>query len=202
MIGLRFGRLLVVASAPRMNRVSRWGCICDCGTACVCYSGNLKSGRTVSCGCYRLEQVKAASTTHGLSRTREHRIWTGIKTRCLNAKCRAYPNYGGRGITICDRWRESFSAFLADMGASTQGTSIDRIDNDRGYEPGNCRWASASDQAHNSRQAVHLTAWGETKALAEWSRDRRCGCTKSTLGRRVRLGVSPELAISRVWGSR
>ena len=161
LIGARFGRLVVtreVLHAVGTQGKRRTDCIgqCDCGTVTdLVYPGHLKSGATVSCGCWGHEAARAARTTHGhsvggkLSPT--YLSWSGMLARCTNPKNKAYPRYGGRGITVCERWR-SFENFLTDMGERPVGTTIDRAENDEGYRPGNCRWATPLEQRHNQRR--------------------------------------------------
>jgi len=126
----------------------------------------------------------------------ERVVWWSIINRCENPKCSKYKYYGGRGIRMCDRWRRSFSAFVEDMGKRPDGEhSIDRIDNDGHYEPGNCRWASSFEQARNKSSAVLLTAMGRTLCVAEWAEI--CGVSASTIRTRLSRGVSPEDALRR-----
>lgn len=156
--GERYGRLVAVDWKGRAKNYShRWLCRCDCGGTTVSTEANLKGG-VQSCGCLSLERLAEvrgkANLTHGMSRGKkspEYRCWTAMKTRCLNANNPSYQQYGARGITVCDRWRESFEAFFADMGVRPPGTSLDRWP-DRGgnYEPGNCRWATPAEQARNT----------------------------------------------------
>lgn len=130
---------------------------------------------------------------HGLSGIHEYRVWLGIMARCTNPKHPAYPNYGGRGIDICDRWRWDVRAFLADVGTCPAGHEIDRIDNDRGYEPGNVRWVERKTNDRNRRSNVRLTYGGETLALAEWCE--RLGLSRSTVQKRLDGGWTVENAL-------
>lgn len=156
--GRRFGRLLVVRRVPTEARGPRWECVCDCGRTATPLSGQLLGGGVNSCGCIKAENNRARHQTHGMTDSRVYRIWLGMRNRCHNPNQPHYERYGGRGITVCEAWRNSFEAFLADMGEPpTDKHSIDRIDNARGYEPGNCKWATAKEQATNKRPNPPVT---------------------------------------------
>lgn len=185
---LRFGRLVVVSRAPNHIGVSDaiWRCSCDCGGENIVRASHLKSGNVSSCGCLGRERVSRAKTTHGMDKTKTYYAWAAIKQRCRNPKNRAYQYYGGRGIDICDRWHDSFEAFLTDMGEAPPNTSIDRIDNNRGYEPKNCRWTTAKDQGRNKRNNLIIALGGEQRSLSEWAEI--TGIPKSTIYGRYIMG--------------
>lgn len=145
--GQRFGRLIVLSLYRRGSSGvhSRWLCLCDCGQTRVASGSSLKRGRTTSCGCGRI--------THGSWGSPTYRSWHMMLQRCTNPRNTHYAYYGGRGITVCERWLK-FENFLADMGERPLGTSIDRIDVDGNYEPGNCRWATPKQQMNNRRRSV------------------------------------------------
>ena len=166
--GTKYGRLTAVTYAGK----AKWNCLCDCGVSKDILTSSLRGGLTTSCGCYRKEATKKNRTTHGNAqagnRTRTYRIWCNIKTRTTNPKATGFSNYGGRGITVCDRWAESFEEFLSDMGECPEGLSIDREDNNGNYEPSNCRWATAIEQANNQRLRIDAVLH-EGKSAKEWA---------------------------------
>ena len=149
--GDRFGRLCIVAEVEKAGTHRRFKCTCDCGKTITAHLSALRVKLTTSCGCWRKERA----TIHGLQNTAEYRSWKHMIARCTDPKGKSWKNYGGRGITVCERWRKSFKAFLAHVGKRpTPQHSIDRYpNNDGNYEPGNVRWATMSEQHLNSRRA-------------------------------------------------
>lgn len=168
--GKRFGRLLVLKFVASDRYKTVWLCGCDCGNIVEVRSGDLGSGHTKSCGCLKSDAFQKTITKHGLSKLPEYKIWINMKVRCYNPNHRAYHNYGGRGIVVCEQWRVDFASFYADMGPRPAlRYSVDRIDNNGPYSPENCRWATAKEQANNSRMNKHVTFKNETHTLSEWA---------------------------------
>lgn len=185
-----FGRLTVI----ERNGISRegqaaWRCLCECGTTKTIAGYSLRRGDSASCGHPRHRNPRK---THGLSGTNIYDVWRGIKKRCENKTNKNYHNYGGRGISLCERWH-SFAAFHEDMGPRPNGYTLDRINNNGNYEPGNCRWTTWAVQAQNKRCAHWIAYNGETKSLTEWSKE--LSIPISTLNERLRRGWSIEKTI-------
>lgn len=176
-IGNRYGKLVVVSYAgTRANGRggSVWKCKCDCGNETIVWSGSLRRGSTKSCGCLRSETVRATrSTQKGLSGTKEYRSWKGMIARCyVNGNARDQRNYLERGITVCDRWKNSFQTFLEDMGKCPgKEYSLDRVNNNGSYSKENCRWATRIDQMNNKRSNVVITYNGSVFTLAQLERE-------------------------------
>ena len=165
-IGKRFNRLVVLSLAKGGHRE----CVCDCGTVRTIPLHRLISGHTKSCGCLRSELVSAKNTTHGLHGTPTYMIWKGMRNRCNNINEPAYSRYGGRGITVCERWN-NYVSFLADMGERlTTKHSIDRIDNNGDYTPDNCKWSTMTEQANNTRANLNVTFNNQALTLTQWAR--------------------------------
>lgn len=154
--GRRFGRLLVERQAESIGKATAYSCICNCGARRTVRGASLRKGETTSCGCARAEKMTAEKTTHGRYATPTYHSWRAMLARCYDKGHRHFSNYGGRGITVCHAWIR-FEAFLADMGERPEGTSIDRINGDGNYEPGNCRWATRSEQNLNRRKPQRTT---------------------------------------------
>ncbi len=170
--GIVFGRLtaLRLIERDRVWNNHLWLFRCSCGTEKEIRLKSVRMGHTRSCGCLFSECMVKRNTTHGLTKKfpKEYRSWKDMRSRCRNPNNTDYRNYGGRGISICDRW-DDFAAFVEDMGYRPDGLTIDRIDTNGNYEPGNCRWASEKVQANNKRTNVRVTVEGETRTLQEWS---------------------------------
>ena len=155
--GQRIGRLVVRHISGRRNGKRLWLCQCDCGAMAIVQAGYLRQGDTKSCGCLQRELSAARLRTHSDIFSPEYRVWRAMKSRCFNQRAPAWKNYGGRGITVCERWLK-YEHFRADMGPRPAGTSIDRINNDGNYEPGNCRWATRAQQNNNTRRSRRTSA--------------------------------------------
>lgn len=194
--GDRFGRLILVRED---GGTDYWFCVCDCGSTAAepkrIRKDHLRGGKIVSCGCHKDELSARRLTVHGecSGRSPEYRSWRAMHARCGAKAGISYKNYVSRGITVCDRW-STYEPFLLDMGRMPgEKHSIDRIDCNRGYEPGNCRWATRSEQARNVRTARMLTVNGKTMGMADWADEVKS--TSSRIFARLALGWSDEDAV-------
>ena len=195
--GQRFARLTVIKELEERESSGdvRWLCRCDCGRDVIANSYSLKKGKTKSCGCYSREMAAKRKTTHGLTangQPRIYRTWTSMKQRCLNPNCKNYPHYGGRGITVCQEWRDDFQAFYnwAMANGYQDDLQIDRIDNDGNYEPGNCRWTECKGNIRNRSNTVRISYQGKNLTIPEWVQI--TGLPETTIRERYRAGKPPE----------
>lgn len=194
MISNKFGRLEVLSLDRREKRnngryMYYWKCQCDCGRVCLVCTYSLRQGDTKSCGCLALE----TRTTHNRSKTRIYKIWTCILQRCRDETRRGYKYYGGRGITVCERWY-NFELFLQDMGEPAPGLTIERKNNNLGYCPENCCWADRKTQNRNRRNNLMITIDNETKCLVVWLEIYKMSA--GTYYRRTGNGMSPMVALT------
>jgi hypothetical protein len=191
MVGKKFSSLKVLEEAIIVGKdpQKRYHCQCDCGNKTIVVGAALRSGAIKSC-------ASCGHTKHGFSRTVEFHIWTNIKYRCNNPKAQHYLNYGGRGIIICQRWQDSFDAFIEDMGnRPTPNHSVERIDNNGPYSPENCKWATRKEQANNTRTCVIIEFNGEKKTITQWSRV--FGVANQTIGQRLKRGWPVDIALTK-----
>lgn len=199
---MRFGRLVVTKRFSDENR-KKCEVTCDCGMHKSVTRTSLVEKNAVSCGCYNIERITGFNRKHGAYKTLLYGIWQQMRFRCTNPNNESYAGYGGRGIRVCPQWDMSFETFRDDMGPRPSlSHTLDRINNDGNYEPGNVRWATASQQARNRKTTRMVKAWGETKSVIEWSEDARCKVAFGTLSYRIRLNcMDPEDAITTPAGS-
>lgn len=168
--GRRVNKLTVLRRADTDGHQPAWVCICDCGREKTVLGMHLRAGRPKSCGCATNAAISSGLRRHGMTGSVEWRSWVAMRDRCMNPRNKAWKHYGGRGITVCQRWQESFENFYADMGARPPGTSLDRKDNSLGYTPENCRWATEEEQHNNKRSNVLVDLDGDVRTMAAWAR--------------------------------
>lgn len=169
--GQKFGRLKVIKRVENKGRQTMWLCKCDCGNEKIVRGSHLINGYIKSCGCLNKEILRQRCSKHLQSKTRLHQIWLRMKQRCVNKNLECYKNYGGRGITVCDDWKNDFMSFYSwsMQNGYKNDLSIDRIDNNGNYEPSNCRWADRKTQARNTRSNRLITYNGQTHCISEWA---------------------------------
>lgn len=183
--GKRFGRLTVIKEvSPHYSksgvRMRMWECKCDCGNNRILSTSNITNGNTKSCGCLKKELLLSKNTTHGMSKTKLYSVWGSMKDRCFNENVSQFSDYGGRGISVCNEWKNDFQAFYdwAIGNGYKDGLTIERKDVNGDYCPENCCWITREEQSKNRRNSHFITYRGETKTLSEWSRelhiDREC----------------------------
>ena len=194
--GNRYNRLMVIERAENAKGgVPVWKCLCDCGNIVLVRGNNLKSGAVQSCGC--LIHEPAHNRTHGLSKDPIYQRWNQMKERCYNPSCKSYADYGGRGIKMCDEWKDSVVSFAewAFANGYKRELTIERIDNDGDYCPSNCKWIKRSEQPRNRRLCYSITYNGKTKNLSDWCKE--LGLEYKRIHNRMhKLGWSFERAIS------
>ncbi len=197
--GHRYGKLTVLHRHSEKSKSGRimWFCVCDCGKTCVVQSNNLRSGNTKSCGCEGSRtKIGQKFATHGIPDDHPvYRAWNEMKKRCYSENHKNYNRWGRRGIRVCDEWLYDFKAFY-DWSLENgweKGLSIDRIDNDGNYEPSNCRWATAREQAINRSSTIWIECGGERLCLIDWSR--KTGLCKDTIKQRLKRGWTVEKAL-------
>lgn len=193
----KFGLLRVIeyiGPVPGPGGHHRWLCVCECGVKKPCRANDLLTGTTKSCGCLRRKVTADRSRTHNRSKTPDYHIWGSMVQRCHCNTAKAYRYYGGRGITVCDRWRFDFATFMSDMGPRPSGYSIERKENDKGYSPENCLWIPRKDQPKNTRRTVWITFDGVKGTVSFWAK--KHGLKPSTITARIRKGWTHKDAAS------
>lgn len=187
MVGKRFYKLVVI----KYIGMSRWLCRCDCGKTTRAVGWLLRKRGRVSCGCTHSARTGDRFRKHGLHNTPEYLVWCAAKARCLNPQNKDYKHYGGRGITMCPSWLKSFSAFIKHIGRRPSNKhTLDRIDVNGHYEPGNVRWITRREQMQNTRVTIHLTIGGITKSVPDWAES--AGIPARLLTERLRNNCPPQ----------
>lgn len=184
---------LTVKNIVIVKNQTCWNVKCDCGNEFVILGHRLKNGSIKSCGCIRKKNTLLRNTTHNLTGTPSYYTWSGMIQRCTNVKSKHYKDYGGRGITVCDKWLK-FEGFFEDMGERPNGLTLDRKDNDGNYCKENCRWSTKEEQSNNSRSTRQITYNGKTQTLTEWSKE--LGIKRNVLNFRLFRNWSIERAFT------
>lgn len=196
MAGQRFSRLVVLREAGKDKHGNfKWDCLCDCGTGITVVGYSLRQGMTRSCGCLAIENIEDLNKSHGLSGHPLFRTWLAMKRRCYNPRSHGYPDYGGRGITVCDEWRNDFAVFFKDMGEKPSPEyTLERKRVNENYCKDNCKWATLEEQANNKRNSRFIEAGGKTQTLQQWSRE--TGCHPTTILARIAIGMTEAEAVT------
>lgn len=175
LIGQKFGRLHVLSlSRTDKHRNKHWLCQCDCGNTNEVSTASLRKG-TKSCGCLQREVARDTQFKHGMEQSPEYSVWLNMRRRCNDESNISYNNYGGRGITVCKRWQNSFSNFYDDMGPRPEGMTLNRKRNNGNYTPSNCEWATDKQQANNKRNNITVKLRGKTMTLAQAATEYKTG---------------------------
>lgn len=199
--GERYGNLVVISVVRTKGQRPKWRCKCDCGKATEVDGRQLGSGRTSSCGCKRSKVGREINTRHGKHKTRLYKIWAGVVSRCENPSSNVFKYYGGRGIGICHEWRVSFEAFASAVGnPPSENHSLDRIDNEKGYVPGNVRWASRAQQSRNTRRNRMVKFKGERLCITDAAH--KAGLRPSLVFTRLYRGWTESEALNTPKGQR
>ena len=193
LLGQTFGSLTVLGFSHYTKAgAAYWHVRCVCGVEKTAHGYYMRNGRVNSCGCQKLINFTARMTKHGKYLSREYQTWNSMMGRCLNPTSQAFRHYGARGITICEKWK-NFVGFYEDMGDRPDGMSLERIDNEKGYSPDNCRWATHQEQMKNTRRCIHITYNGQTKILKDWARS--LGMSNGALRARMNKSDDPEIIL-------
>jgi hypothetical protein len=198
MTGIEINRLTVIERVANKNKRVVWLCSCKCGAFVEIQANNLQSGNSKSCGCLQKETInklnRVLKVTHGNSNSTCYLAWKNMKSRCTNQNLSNYKYYGERGISVCMEWEHSFQQFLNDMGEPPPYTSLERVDNNKGYDKENCKWATTLEQSRNKRNNHLLTYNGETHCITDWAGI--INLPSPTLLRRLDRGLSIEEALT------
>lgn len=189
MVGRKIGRLTVISFAGYLNDQASWNCKCECGNESVVRGYALRIARVRSCGCLQVEIARAGHIRHGMDNSPTYRSWHAMKSRCTNPNVPYYENYGGRGISFCEKW-EKFEGFLDDMGVRPEGTSLERKDSNGNYCKDNCKWGTSTEQARNKRTTVFIEINGVKRCVSEWAEI--TGVSKGVIRSRMLYGWPKE----------
>lgn len=194
--GQQFGKLEVLRRVGTRNKQVVWECKCQCGQEITVLAGNLRNGSTLSCGCLNRKKVAERQKTHGETNTRLYRIWHNMKSRCQNPNIKDYADYGGRGITVCPEWRDSFEAFRdwALANGYQDNLTIERNNINGNYEPQNCKWITNREQQSNRRNNRIISGFGRTQTIQQWADE--TGVSRETIAARLKRGWPTEIALT------